>query len=152
MQQCRHVCAVDINAERINILNDILNKENIKQVTTVCNDLNKLQLSHEYDVILLNVVLQFIDKKESLNIIQKAKCHTTLGGLHSIVCPVETPGIIWPDNFKCILQPEELKNIYLKNGWSILEYNEDFGNLHILDETGLPKRGRFASIICQKIL
>jgi tellurite methyltransferase len=107
-------------------------------------------LNQSFDVVLLNVVLQFIDKEAALNLIEKAKQHTKPGGLHSITCPVVTPGMHWPEKFKCVLQPEQLKNCYVNDGWAILEYNEDFGHLHVLDDAGLPKRGRFASIICQK--
>ena len=146
------VSAVDINSERIEILKDIIHKEHISQVTPYCNDLTTLQLDYRFDVILLNVVLQFIEKELSLQLIEKAKKHTRPGGLHSIVCPVETPGITWPEHFRCVLQPEQLKNLYVNDAWAILEYNEDFGNLHVPDENGLPKRGRFASIICQKTL
>ncbi|MFT6834921.1 MAG: tellurite methyltransferase [Francisellaceae bacterium] len=145
------ISCADINEDRIEILKNIIEKENINNIKPECINLEKLTINKNYDVILLNVVLQFLNKDKVLGIINSAQEHTNIGGLHSIVCPVETDGVTWPKHFSFTLKPNQLQEFYLDKSWAIIEYNEDFGNLHVLDEKGLPIRGKFASMVARKI-
>ncbi|MCP4473683.1 MAG: methyltransferase domain-containing protein, partial [Gammaproteobacteria bacterium] len=127
-QQGHKLTSVDIDEKKISVLEEISKKEAIKNIQIKALDLEKMYSNNYFDVVLLTVVLQFLDKGKIWDILSVAQSATNLGGLHSIVCPIETSGVKWPEQFSFILKPAELREFYLNYGWAILEYNEDFGH------------------------
>ncbi|WP_159084514.1 methyltransferase domain-containing protein [Dongshaea marina] len=146
-----NIRALDIDSKQLNILSNIIDRETIDNIVVEGADLEQIRLNKKYDLVLLNVVLQFLDPLRVWHTLGQAQSSTRPGGLHLIVCPIQTPGMSWPAHFRSVFQPGELLRAYQNAGWAIQEYNENFGNLHRLDAAGLPIRGRFATLIAQKL-
>ncbi|PCJ43305.1 MAG: hypothetical protein COA71_00030 [SAR86 cluster bacterium] len=151
-QFSHQIFSTDIDPEQLGALTNIIAEEAIDNIQVEQMDLEQVYIEKQFDVILLNVVLQFLAKDKVWPLLKLAQEHTSIGGLHSIVCPMKTPGMAWPSHFTFTLETNELRDFYLDNSWAILEYNEDFGSLHRLDENGIPISGRFASMIAQRVV
>ena len=114
-------------------------------------NLNHWRREAPHDIAMAIVSLQFIEAASEL--LRHCMAQASLGALHLLVFPVADthPNVIWPGGFQFVPQSEELKTFYIKEGWSILEYRENYGHLGKIAEDGLPKRGPFATLIAQKI-
>ena len=112
-------------------------------------NLNHWRREAPHDIAMAIVSLQFMEAAAEL--LRHFMAQASTGALHLLVFPVAHPNIIWPGGFQFVPQSGEVKNLYMKEGWAILEYRENYGHLGKLADDGLPKRGPFATLIAQKI-
>lgn len=140
------VSAVDVNIERFA---DILSKEEQPTIKLKQYDINQATIKDNYDFILSTVVLMFLQKERIPYIIQNMQEHTNLGGYNLIVSAMSTVDFPCPVPFSFTFQENELKDYY--QGWEIIKYNEDVGELHRRDEQGNRIKLRFATLLAKKI-
>ncbi|MEM9423594.1 MAG: hypothetical protein AAF975_02245 [Spirochaetota bacterium] len=113
-------------------------------------DLNTWREAPSHDIAMAIVSLQFIQKAEELLLHCMERANN--GALHLSVFPIASahPAVVWPAGFAFLPQSDEVKNLYIQQGWSILEYRESYGHLGKIAGDGLPLRGLFATLIAQK--
>lgn len=98
----------------------------------------------DYDVILCNYVLNFLDRKDILKMIGKIKKHTEKNGINVIsVFTIDNPN----KNFKYLFKEKELKEFY--KDWKILEYKKF---ITPVETHGIePHRHAVAYLIARKV-
>ncbi|MBT4963712.1 MAG: methyltransferase domain-containing protein [Francisellaceae bacterium] len=146
------VSAYDVDEKQIFRLEHIIKEEKIKHLTANVLDLEEEIITGHYDVVICTVVLQFLSKHTAWQLLSNAQKSTKIGGYHVIVCPVNTPETQFPKHFSFLLEPNQLIEFYRDKSWATLEYSEDFGHLHKTAKDGLPIRGRFATLIAQRVI
>lgn len=147
------VSGFDIKEQAIQNINTIAHTENMHNVTASVHDLNqalslKLQL---YDLIISTVSMQFLDTERVPSLLKELQEATLIDGMHFFVFPLFDPAFTFPETFSYLPHSKELYSFYQDSGWSVLEYNEDVGQLHKRDLTGKPIQGMFATLLAQKI-
>lgn len=148
-QQGFTVDAWDHNPDSIQKLDMICVNESIQTIATKIVDLNGLDFSGEYDLILSTVVLMFLQPSSIPHLIQNIQKATKVGGYNLIVSAMDTED--YPctvDFFSFLLKPKELSGYY--EGWTLKKYNEDTGLLHKTDQNGNRIKLRFATMLAQK--
>ncbi len=143
---------IDINAKALESINKITTQEKMANVNTIACDLNMaLPLQDKtYDFIISTVCLQFLNAKRIPSLLKELQEHTASKGLHFLVFPIQSENFSLPDSFTFLPEKNEIYQFYQDCGWAILEYNEQIGNLHRLDESGRPIQGQFGLILAQK--
>lgn len=150
-QQGFNTTAFDANADAVNRLKQIIETEQLKNITAYTADANQANIKQQYDLIVSTVVLMFLQRQRQPAIIENIKSQTKSGGYNLIVCALDSPD--YPCNrhqlpFNAPLQPGQLKSHY--NDWSIKKYNENIGHLHRTDAQGNRIALRFATLIAKK--
>ncbi|CAI3958009.1 Trans-aconitate methyltransferase (Tam) (PDB:2P35) [Commensalibacter communis] len=148
-QQGFTVDAWDHNENSIKKLDTICVNESIDSIMTRVVDLNDLEFSGQYDVIISTVVFMFLNPKSIPNLIGNMQKSTKKGGYNLIVSAMNTED--YPCNldfFNFTFKPKELSSYY--PSWTIKKYNEDTGLLHKTDEQGNRIELRFATLLTQK--
>lgn len=140
------VSAVDVNIERFA---DILSKEQQATIKLKQYDINEATIEDNYDFIFSTVVLMFLNKERIPSIIKNMQQHTNLGGYNLIVSAMSTDDFPCPVPFSFTFKENELKDYY--QGWEIIKYNEDVGELHRRDEQGNRIKLRFATLLAKKV-
>ncbi|MGP9436900.1 tellurite resistance methyltransferase TehB [Ewingella sp. AOP8-B2-18] len=142
------VTAWDFNSLSIAKLNEIIKAESLQGIETAEINLNAHRFSGEYDFILSTVVMMFLERSSIPNIIADMHASTQPGGYNLIVAAMDSPDYPCPLPFPFSFQPNELCDYY--QGWNIVKYNEDVGELHKRDANGNRYKMRFATLLAQK--
>ncbi|WP_373767941.1 SAM-dependent methyltransferase TehB [Glaesserella sp.] len=143
------VTAVDHNAESIQFLNYLIEKEGLEHMQTAVYDINQANLAGEFDLIVSTVVMMFLNRERIPAIIDNMQKNTKVGGYNLIVSAMSTEDYPCPMPFSFTFKAGELKNYY--QGWELVKYNEDLGELHKTDENGNRIKMRFATMLARKI-
>lgn len=101
-----------------------------------------------YNAIISTVVLMFLNPDSIPDVIENMQSHIAPGGYNLIVAAMSTEDAPCPVNFPKTFAAGELKEYY--KDWTFHKYNEDFGQLHKLDEHGNRIRMRFVTMLAQK--
>lgn len=141
------VTAVDYSQESLDILQEVMELEDIDLQVGVY-DINSANLSQDYDWIISTVVFMSLQRDRVPDIIRNMQEVTNIGGYNLIVAAMDTADASCPMNFNFTFAAGELKDYY--KDWKLIKYNEDFGELHKLDENGKRMRMRFATMLAQK--
>ncbi len=136
---------------------DILKVQEIRgydQVTRIANTpafikgVTNLSVDGEYDFILSTVGLMFLESKTIPGLIANMQRCTRPGGYNLIVAAMDTADYPCTVGFPFAFKSGELSNYY--EGWELLKYNEDVGELHRTDENGNRIKLRFATMLARK--
>ncbi len=143
------VTAWDKNPMSINNLKQIIEAEGLKNITTDIANLNELKFDGEYDFILSTVVMMFLERDTIPGLIDNMQRCTRKGGYNLIVAAMDTEDFPCNVGFPFAFKEGELSNYY--QGWELIKYNEDVGQLHKTDENGNRIKLRFATMLARKI-
>lgn len=142
------VTAWDKNPMSIARLNQIIETEGLKNIATAEADLNQLSFDGEYDFILSTVVMMFLERSTIPGLIANMQRCTKPGGYNLIVAAMDTEDFPCTVGFPFAFKEGELRNYY--EGWELIKYNEDVGQLHKTDENGNRIKLRFATMLARK--
>ena len=142
------VDAWDKNAMSIANVERIKAIENLENLRTQVVDLNSLTFDGQYDFILSTVVLMFREAKTIPVLIGNMQRCTIPGGYILIVAAMDTTDFPCPVGFQFAFKEGELRRYY--EGWDLLKYNEDVGELHRTDANGNRIKLRFATMLARK--
>lgn len=142
------VTAVDQNVASLEILADVADVEDL-DLQYGMYDINSANLQEQYDFILSTVVFMFLQREQVPAIIRNMQEQTTVGGYNLIVAAMDTEDAPCPMPFPFTFSEGELKDYY--QGWELIKYNENFGQLHKRDENGNRMQMRFATMLAKKI-
>ncbi|KTC75992.1 tellurite resistance protein TehB [Legionella birminghamensis] len=147
------VKGIDCNQNALSTIEEIAEKEQLSNISTLLCDLNQaFELeSKGYDLVLSTVTLQFINPQRIPVLLETLQEITRKGGYHFLVTPVQSKSYSLPASFTYLPQKEELYHMYQDSGWSILEYRESAGHLHKQDESGRQISGLFSLLLAQKL-
>ncbi|MFD1261611.1 SAM-dependent methyltransferase TehB [Entomomonas asaccharolytica] len=140
------VTAVDQNIDR---LQEVVTKENLQGIKVAPYNINEATITDNYGFIFSTVVLMFLERVRIPTIIQNMQQHTDQGGYNLIVSAMSTEDFPCPVSFSFTFKENELKEYY--QGWEIIKYNENIGELHRKDENGQRIKLRFATLLAKKI-
>lgn len=143
------VTAWDKNPMSINNLKQVIEAEGLKNITTDIANLNELKFDGEYDFILSTVVMMFLERDTIPGLIDNMQRCTRKGGYNLIVAAMDTEDFPCNVGFPFAFKEGELSNYY--QGWELIKYNEDVGQLHKTDENGNRIKLRFATMLARKI-
>lgn len=148
------IIGVDKNEESIENIRHIAKQEHLLNINTQAHDLNQplFITDKSFDFIYSTVTLQFLKSSSIQPLLTKLQSLTSTGGMHFLVFPINAEPYIYPDSFTYLAEKNELYQFYQDSGWSVLEYKENPGQLHKLDESGKPKQGIFGLLLAQKPL
>lgn len=141
------VTALDYNPESLEILHNVMQEEGL-ELHIGKYDINTASLTQDYDWIISTVVFMGLQRDRVPDIIRNMQEHTKPGGFNLIVAAMDTPDAPCPMNFNFTFSQGELKDYY--KDWEFIKYNENFGELHKLDENGNRMRMRFATMLAKK--
>ncbi|MEA9445553.1 SAM-dependent methyltransferase TehB [Candidatus Fukatsuia symbiotica] len=144
------VTAWDKNAGGIDALNRIIASERLSHINVEVRNLNTHRFNGAYDFILSTVVLMFLDRQSIPQLIGDMQNSTISGGYNLIVAAMDMPDHLCtlPSSFTFTFKSQELVNYY--QGWNIIKYNEDIGQLHQTDAQGKRITLRFATLVACK--
>ena len=142
------VMAWDKNPISIYNIESIKAAEGIANLQTAIKDMNSLSFDGEYDFILSTVVLMFLEAKTIPCLIANMQRCTKPGGYNLIVAAMDTADYPCTVGFPFAFKTGELSHYY--EGWDLLKYNEDPGELHRTDENGNRIKLRFATLLARK--
>lgn len=144
------VDAWDVNENSLQTLRQIVQTEQINHVQVQRRDLNTdTSIAGQYDFIYCTVVMMFLEAKTIPPLIAQMQQATVPGGYNLIVCAMDTPDIPAQADFPFAFQPGELRRYY--QGWNMVKYNEDIGELYRVDEQGQRIKQHFATMLAQKV-
>lgn len=141
------ITAWDHNEESIAFLNDVKEKENLA-ISTALYDINQAAIQENYDFILSTVVFMFLKSECVPAIIRNMQRHTNPGGYNLIVSAMSTDDVPCPVPFSFTFKENELKDYY--QGWELVKYNEEMGELHKTDENGNRIKMKFVTMLARK--
>ncbi len=145
-----NVDAWDVNENSLQTLRQIVQTEQIDHVQVQRRDLNTdTSIAGQYDFIYCTVVMMFLEAKTIPPLIAQMQQATVPGGYNLIVCAMDTPDIPAQADFPFAFQPGELRRYY--QGWNIVKYNEDIGELYRVDAQGQRIKQHFATMLAQKV-
>lgn len=143
--------AFDVNPQAIQILDTIIEQEGIQSIRTFIKDLNQdPSIDGQYDVLLCTVVMMFLKAATIPQLIEQMQAATKAGGLNIIVCAMDTEAYPAKSDFSFSFKAGELRDYY--QGWELLKYNEDVGELHRRNPDGSFIKQQFATLIAKKPL
>ena len=144
------VDAWDVNPQSLQRLEQIIQAEQISNIQTQLRDLNlNQQIEDEYDFIYCTVVMMFLQATTIPPLLTQMQQATKSGGYNLIVCAMDSDDYPVQPDFPFSFKAGELEAQY--QGWTILKYNENVGELHRTDESGQRIKQRFATLLAQKI-
>lgn len=123
-----NVTAVDNNPAAINMLQQIISKEGISNITAEVYDINNANLSPDYGFIACTVTLMFLNPERVDAVIADMQEHTLPDGYNLIVCAMHTEEHPSPIRFPFTFETGQLRGAY--QGWELIKYNEDVGTMH----------------------
>ncbi len=82
------------------------------------------------------------------DIIANMQQNTARGGYNLIVSAMNTDDYPCPMPFSFTFKENELRDYY--QGWELVEYREEPGNMHATDEAGNPIRLKFVTMLARK--
>jgi len=142
------VTAWDKNPNSINNLQTIKAAEGLDNLHIAINDLNTLSFDGHYDFILSTVVMMFLEPQTIPGLIANMQRCTVPGGYNLIVAAMDTADFPCTVGFPFAFKEGELRHYY--DGWDILKYNENPGELHRTDASGNRIKLRFATLLARK--
>ncbi|MEL4013532.1 tellurite resistance methyltransferase TehB [Dryocola sp. LX212] len=142
------VTAWDKNPMSINNLAQIIETEGLQNIVTDIVNLNELKFDGEYDFILSTVVMMFLERDTIPGLIANMQRCTRAGGYNLIVAAMDTEDYPCNVGFPFAFKAGELSNYY--EGWELIKYNEDVGELHRTDAEGNRIKLRFATMLARK--
>ena len=142
------VTAWDKNPNSINNLQTIKAAEGLDNLEIAINDLNTLSFDGHYDFILSTVVMMFLEPQTIPGLIANMQRCTVPGGYNLIVAAMDTADFPCTVGFPFAFKEGELRHYY--DGWEILKYNENPGELHRTDASGNRIKLRFATLLARK--
>ncbi|WP_435945202.1 tellurite resistance methyltransferase TehB [Dryocola sp. BD586] len=142
------VTAWDKNPMSISNLQRIIEAERLKGITTDIVNLNELKFDGEYDFILSTVVMMFLERDTIPGLIGNMQRCTKPGGYNLIVAAMDTEDYPCNVGFPFAFRAGELSGYY--QGWELIKYNEDVGQLHKTDAEGQRIKLRFATLLARK--
>jgi len=142
------VTAWDKNPNSINNLQTIKAAEGLDNLDVAINDLNTLSFDGHYDFILSTVVMMFLEPQTIPGLIANMQRCTVPGGYNLIVAAMDTADFPCTVGFPFAFKEGELRHYY--DGWEILKYNENPGELHRTDASGNRIKLRFATLLARK--
>lgn len=142
------VTAWDKNPMSIQNLLSVREAEGLENLQASVKDLNTLSFDGEYDFILSTVVMMFLEASTISRLIDNMQRCTQPGGYNLIVAAMDTDDFPCTVGFPFAFKTGELKNYY--QGWELLKYNEDVGELHRTNENGNRIKLRFATMLARK--
>lgn len=142
------VTAWDKNPMSIKNLLSVRDAEGLEKLQAEIKDLNALSFEGDYDFILSTVVMMFLEASTIPGLIANMQRCTKPGGYNLIVAAMDTDDFPCTVGFPFAFKAGELKNYY--EGWDLLKYNEDVGELHRTDENGNRIKLRFATMLARK--
>ena len=142
------VTAWDKNPAGIENIERIKAAEGIDNLKADIKDLNSLSFEGEYDFILSTVVMMFLEAKTIPGLIANMQRCTKPGGYNLIVAAMDTDDFPCTVGFPFAFKSGELSRYY--DGWELLKYNEDVGELHRTDANGNRIKLRFATMLARK--
>ncbi len=116
-----NVTAIDISRIAIEKISKLAEEKSLNIETEVA-DIKDFNFSHNYDVIIANLIFHHLSKDETLMIIKNIKSHTRSGGLN-LINAITKEGDFYKDNpttDKFFSSQGEIKSIY--SDWEILEF------------------------------
>ncbi|WP_180079540.1 MULTISPECIES: SAM-dependent methyltransferase TehB [unclassified Acinetobacter] len=144
------VDAWDVNTQSLEKFQQIIDAEDIQQIHVAQRDLNAdPSISGSYDFICCTVVMMFLQAKTVKPLIQQMQKATNINGYNLIVCAMDTDDIPAQPDFPFAFKPGQLSELY--QGWKLIKYNEDIGELHRVDEQGKRIKQHFATMLAQKV-
>ncbi|PJG81978.1 SAM-dependent methyltransferase TehB [Caviibacterium pharyngocola] len=141
------VTAWDHNETSLRFLAETAEKENLS-IRTALYDINSAAIQESYDFILSTVVFMFLDRAAVPNIIRNMQEKTRSGGYNLIVAAMNTQDVPCPLPFSFTFGEGELAQYY--QGWELLKYNEEMGELHKTDENGNRIKMKFVTMLAKK--
>lgn len=149
-QQGYQVDAWDVNPRSLQKLHEIITAESIEHIDVQQCDLNADQsITGAYDFICCTVVMMFLEAKTVKPLIQQMQKATNINGYNLIVCAMDTSDIPAQPDFPFTFKAGELSALY--EGWNIVKYNENVGELHRVDAQGNRIKQHFATLLAQRI-
>lgn len=149
-QQGYQVDAWDVNPRSLQKLHEIITAESIEHIDVQQCDLNADQsITDTYDFICCTVVMMFLEARTVKPLIQQMQKATNINGYNLIVCAMDTSDIPAQPDFPFTFKAGELSALY--EGWNIVKYNENVGELHRVDAQGNRIKQHFATLLAQKV-
>ncbi|WP_180057713.1 SAM-dependent methyltransferase TehB [Acinetobacter sp. YH12227] len=149
-QQGYQVDAWDVNPRSLQKLHEIITAESIEHIDVQQCDLNADQsITDTYDFICCTVVMMFLEARTVKPLIQQMQKATNINGYNLIVCAMDTSDIPAQPDFPFTFKAGELSALY--DGWNIVKYNENVGELHRVDAQGNRIKQHFATLLAQKV-
>ena len=149
-QQGFEVDAWDVNPQSLQKLQQIIDAEGIQKIHLQQRDLNAdPSITGTYDFIYCTVVMMFLEAPTVKPLIAQMQQATNVNGLNLIVCAMDTDDIPAQADFPFAFKAGELSALY--DGWNIVKYNENVGELHRVDAQGNRIKQHFATLLAQKI-
>ena len=149
-QHSFEVDAWDVNASSLQKLQQIIDAEGIQKIHVQQRDLNAdPSITGTYDFICCTVVMMFLEAKTVKPLIAQMQQATKVNGFNLIVCAMDTPDLPVQADFPFAFKTGELSALY--EGWNIVKYNENVGELHRVDAEGNRIKQHFATLLVQRI-
>ena len=149
-QHSFEVDAWDVNASSLQKLQQIIDAEGIHNIHLQQRDLNAdPSITGTYDFICCTVVMMFLEAKTVKPLIAQMQQATKVNGFNLIVCAMDTPDLPVQADFPFAFKTGELSALY--EGWNIVKYNENVGELHRVDAEGNRIKQHFATLLVQRI-
>mgnify|MGYP003586624162 FL=1 len=149
-QHSFEVDAWDVNASSLQKLQQIIDAEGIHNIHLQQRDLNAdPSITGTYDFICCTVVMMFLQAKTVKPLIAQMQQATKVNGFNLIVCAMDTPNLPAQADFPFAFKTGELSALY--DGWNIVKYNENVGELHRVDAKGNRIKQHFATLLAQKL-
>ena len=131
-------------------LQQIIDAEGIHNIHLQQRDLNAdPSITGTYDFICCTVVMMFLQAKTVKPLIAQMQQATKVNGFNLIVCAMDTPNLPAQADFPFAFKTGELSALY--DGWNIVKYNENVGELHRVDAEGNRIKQHFATLLAQKL-
>ncbi|NNH26337.1 MULTISPECIES: SAM-dependent methyltransferase TehB [Acinetobacter] len=144
------VDAWDVNPSSLQKLEQIIQSEQIDNIQVQQRDLNADQsITGRYDFICCTVVMMFLEAQTVKPLIAQMQQATNVNGFNLIVCAMDTDDIPAQSDFPFTFKAGELSALY--EGWNIVKYNENVGELHRVDEQGNRIKQHFATLLAQRV-
>ena len=142
------VTAWDHNPTSLQFLSETAEKEKLN-INIAQYDINSATIQENYDAIISTVVFMFLDRQAIPAIIENMQTHTNIGGYNLIVAAMSTEDVPCPMPFSFTFKENELKDYY--QGWELVKYNEEMGELHKTDENGNRIKMKFVTMLAKKV-
>lgn len=143
------VDAFDANPHAIDVVEQIVEIEGLDAIRSSVKNLNQdPYIESEYDVIASTVVMMFLEPSTIPVLIKEMQEATKPNGINIIVSAMNTPAHPMQPDFRFGFKEGELSGYY--EGWELLKYNEDVGQMHRRDAFGNLVQMQFATMIAKK--
>ncbi|WP_392565383.1 SAM-dependent methyltransferase TehB [Utexia brackfieldae] len=143
------VDAVDKAEMSIAKVNQMISQAELNHIRASVYDINQASLDGHYDLIISTVVMMFLQPDRIPNVIKNMQSMTKPNGYNLIVSAMSTADCPCPLPFSFTFKENELRNYY--QGWDIIKYNENRGELHKTDMHGNRIKLRFATLLAKKL-